>query len=197
MKLGFLASHGGSNMQAILDACQSGAIAAKPSLLICNNPKANAIERAKKAGMPAKVVNAKTHPEEDARDSAILDALQKAEVELIILAGYMKKIGPKVLTAYSNRILNVHPALLPKFGGQGMYGMNVHKAVIAAGETESGPTIHLIDSEYDEGPILSQAKVPVYQNDTSEALHERVLQKEHTLYPETIAKIVNGEIALP
>jgi len=197
MKLGFLASHGGSNMQAILDACANGTIAATPSLLVCNNPGATALERAENAGMPARVLNGKTHPEFSELDAAIFQALQEAGVQLVILAGYMKKIGPRVLEGYRNRILNIHPALLPKFGGKGMYGMNVHRAVIDSGETKSGATVHIIDEVYDAGPILSQARVPVLENDTPESLRNRVLEQEHTLYPQTIAKVVSGEIELP
>ncbi len=197
MNLGFFASHGGSNMQAIIDGCQNGAIQAKPVLLICNNRNAQAIERANTAGFRSEVINGKTHPEESERDQAMLSALESAEVDLIILAGYMKKIGSAVLSAFSNRILNIHPALLPKFGGQGMYGMHVHEAVIAASETESGATVHLINEVYDEGPILQQLKVPVLQDDTPETLQKRVLEKEHILYPDTVAKIARGEIELP
>ncbi|MCH6255162.1 phosphoribosylglycinamide formyltransferase [Puniceicoccaceae bacterium K14] len=197
MRLGFLASHGGSNMQAILDACAIGSIKAIPALLVCNNRTAGAIERSQKANMPFAVLNGKTHPDEDALDQAILNSLKDAQVELVVLAGYMKKIGPRVLKAYHNRILNIHPALLPKFGGQGMYGMNVHKAVIAAKETKSGATVHLIDEVYDEGPILQQVEVPVLPEDTPEILQARVLTQEHFLYPDTIAKIASGEIKLP
>ncbi|MBK1878304.1 phosphoribosylglycinamide formyltransferase [Pelagicoccus mobilis] len=197
MKLGFLASHGGSNMQAILDACASGQIAATPALLVCNNPGATAIERAQNAGMPSRVLNGKTHPEFAELDQAIFQALQQAGVELVILAGYMKKIGPAVLSGYRNRILNIHPALLPKFGGKGMYGMHVHRAVLEARESESGATVHLIDQVYDEGPILQQASVPVLADDTPETLQARVLEQEHKLYPDTIAKVVTGEIPLP
>lgn len=197
MNLGFLASHGGSNMQAILDGCADGSIAAKPALLICNNPGATALDRAAKAGMPSRVLNAKTHREPAALDAAICDALRDAKVDLVILAGYMKKIGPQVLSTFQNRILNIHPALLPKFGGQGMFGMHVHEAVIAAGETESGATVHLINEVYDEGPILAQARVPVLPDDTPQSLQARVLEQEHQLYPGTIAKIASGEIPLP
>lgn len=197
MKLGFLASHGGSNMQAILDGCADGSIAATPALLICNNPKAGALDRAAIAGMPAQILNAKTHPDFADLDSAIANALASAQVDLVILAGYMKKIGPQVLTRFANRILNIHPALLPKFGGQGMFGMHVHEAVIAARETESGATVHLINEVYDEGPILQQARVPVLPDDTPETLQKRVLAQEHHLYPDTIAKIATGQIQLP
>jgi len=197
MKLGFLASHGGSNMQAILDGCRRGTIPATPSLLICNNPKAGAIGRAERFELSYQVLNKKTHPNEVELDTAIADALQQAEIDLVILAGYMKKIGPKVLSAFKNRILNIHPALLPKFGGQGMFGMHVHEAVIAAKEKVSGATVHLINEIYDEGPILRQSQVPVLPDDTPESLQKRVLHHEHTLYPATIAAIAKGEITLP
>lgn len=197
MKLGFLASHGGSNMQAILDGCADGSIPATPALLICNNPGAGALDRAAKAGMPAKVLNQKTHPDFAALDAAIEAALREAGVELVVLAGYMKKIGPKVLSSFHNRILNIHPALLPKYGGQGMFGMNVHRAVVAAGETESGATVHLINEVYDDGPILQQRRVVIHPGDTPEEVQQRVLEQEHILYPDTIAKIARGEIKLP
>ena len=197
MNLGFLASHGGSNMQAILDGCRSGDIPATPSLLICNNPKAGAVDRAQRFGLSYQVLNKKTHPDAADRDAAITAALQSAKVDLVILAGYMQMIGPKVLSAFKNRILNIHPALLPKFGGQGMFGMRVHEAVIAAGETESGATVHVINEVYDEGPILRQARVSVLPNDTPESLQKRVLEQEHRLYPETITAIAKGEITLP
>ena len=197
MKLGFLASHGGSNMQAILDGCRDGTILATPGLLICNNRNAQAIERAQPAGMPVSVLNGKTHPDPEALDQAMLDALQAASVDLVILAGFMKKIGPKTMASFRNRIVNIHPSLLPKFGGQGMYGLRVHEAVLAAGETETGATVHLIGSEYDEGSILQQVAVPVLPDDTPESLQQRVLENEHQLYPHTLAKISLGEIELP
>ena len=123
--------------------------------------------------------------------------MQRHEVEVICLAGYMKKLGAEVLTAYEGRILNIHPALLPKFGGQGMYGMRVHEAVLAAGERESGATVHLVDEEYDHGQILAQEKVPVKAGDTPETLQKRVLAVEHRLYAVTLARIAAGEIPIP
>lgn len=197
MKLGFLASHGGSNMQAILDGCAKGSIPATPALLICNNPGAAALERAAKAGMPSKVINRKTHPDPEELDAAMLHALKEAGVELVVLAGYMKKIGPQTLSHFRNRILNIHPALLPSHGGQGMFGLNVHQAVLGAKELETGATVHIINDVYDEGPILQQVRVPILPGDTPETLQARVLEQEHILYPETIAKIARGEIELP
>ncbi len=197
MKLGFLASHGGSNMQAILDGCDDGSISATPEILICNNPNAQAVERAQLADLPVRILNGKTHPDPESLDHAILDALTNARIDLIVLAGFMKKIGPLTMAAFRNRIVNIHPSLLPKFGGQGMYGLRVHKAVLEAGEIETGATVHLIGSQYDEGPILQQATVPVYPGDTPEALQLRVLDREHQLYPDTLAKIARDEIELP
>lgn len=193
-RIGFLASHGGSNMQAILDAMRAGRLPADPAALICNNPDAQAIERARAAGIPAIVINAKTHPDEASLDAAIRDALQQHRADWVALAGYMKKIGPATLAAFPRRILNIHPALLPKFGGPGMFGIHVHRAVIAAGETTSGATIHLVDSEYDRGPILAQAQVPVFPGDTPESLAARVLQQEHRLYPDTLRRLILGEL---
>jgi len=197
MKLGFLASGAGTTFQAILGACQSGAIPARPALLISNNRKAGALERARRAGVPTAVLNATRLPDPQALDAAIRDALKAAGAEWVALAGYMKKVGPKVLAAYPGRILNIHPALLPKFGGRGMYGRRVHEAVLAAGETETGATVHIADDRYDEGPILAQAKVPVHPEDTPETLQQRVQALERRLYPETIGKLARGEIALP
>jgi len=197
MKLGFLASHGGSNMQAIIDQCQNGGIEAEPVLLICNNANANAVERARCAQVPVAILNGKTHGDAEQLDRAMTKALQEAAVDLVVLAGYMKKIGPITLSTFSNRILNIHPSLLPKFGGQGMYGIRVHEAVIDSGESSSGATVHLIDNGYDRGQILRQAMVKVDTNDTPESLQKRVLALEHQLYPNTIAEIASGFIRLP
>ena len=140
-------------------------------------------------------MSARTHGA--ALGEAILEAMQRHGVEVICLAGYMKKLGAEVLTAYEGRILNIHPALLPKFGGQGMYGMRVHEAVLAAGEQESGATVHLVDEEYDHGRVLAQEKVPVKAEDTPETLQKRVLAVEHRLYAATLARIAAGEIPIP
>jgi phosphoribosylglycinamide formyltransferase-1 len=193
--LGFLASHGGSNMQAIIDACEAGTLDAMPCVVISNNSEAVALERARKAGIPRYHISGKTHPEE-IEDHAILRTLRAHDVDTVILAGYMKRLGPLTLQAFRGRILNIHPALLPKFGGQGMYGKRVHEAVLKAGETLTGVTIHVVDDLYDHGRILAQCEVPVLAGDTVESLAERVLLQEHRLYPETLRRIAAGEIAL-
>ncbi len=197
MNIGFLASHGGSNMQAIIDACKSGKLKATPAVVISNNVDSTALARARTEGIPHYYMSGKTHPGPGELDEAILHIFLSHAIDIIVLAGYMKKLGPKTLSHFQGRILNIHPALLPKFGGEGMYGMNVHKAVIAAGEKESGVTIHLVDEQYDTGAIIAQIKVPVLTDDTPETLAARVLEQEHLLYPETLRRIVTGELHLP
>jgi phosphoribosylglycinamide formyltransferase 1 len=196
MNLAFLASHGGSNMQAIIDSIKKGLLKANPVLVISNNSNSKALERARNEGIDWCHLSNSTHADTLELDLAIVELLNRHETDLVVLAGYMKKIGDKTLKAFQGRILNIHPALLPKFGGKGMYGMKVHEAVIASGETESGPTVHLIDDQYDNGPILAQYKIPVLKQDTAESLAEKVLKEEHQIYWQTIAKIVSGEIKL-
>ena len=195
LHLGFLASHGGSNMQAILDACRAGRLDALPRVAISNNSESGALQRAQREGVPAFHVSGATHPG-GTEDAAILRLLRAHGVDTVLLAGYMKKLGPLVLDAYRGRILNIHPALLPKYGGQGMYGMRVHEAVLAASEQVSGATVHLVDALYDHGPILAQREVPVEPSDSPASLAARVLVQEHTLYVETLQRIAAGEIRL-
>ena len=196
LRLGFLASHGGSNVQAIIDARRAGKLDAELCVVICNNSKSQVLERALQAGIATRHLSSQTHPSPEALDLAMLETLREHNVNVIVLAGYMKKLGPRTLTHYRGHILNIHPALLPKFGGTGMYGHHVHEAVIAAGEKESGATIHLVTEEYDQGPIVAQRKIAVMPNDTAESLASRVLEVEHALYADTLAKIASGEIRL-
>lgn len=194
--LGILASHGGTNLQAIIDACRAGTLDAEVRVVISNNSRAFALERARRASIPAVHLSAVTNPNADDLDRAITDTLKRRGVSLVILAGYMKLLGPRALCEYRNRVLNVHPSLLPKFGGRGMYGERVHAAVLAAGERESGVTVHIVDERYDHGPIVAQATVPALPGDSPESLAARVLEREHSLYPQTIQRIATGEIDL-
>jgi phosphoribosylglycinamide formyltransferase-1 len=204
-----MASHTGSNMQAIIDACKNGSLNAFPCVVISNNSDSIALEKAKTEGIPYYHLSLGNRPNFDDLDKEILNALTKHDVNLVILAGYMKKLGQRVLNYYTSRILNIHPALLPKYGGKGtiiigiavmivtaMYGINVHKAVLEAKEKETGVTIHLVDNEYDTGRIINQCRVPVLENDTPETLSSRVLEKEHLFFIETLQKIVSGTIIL-
>ena len=196
LRLCLFASHGGSNLQAILDACRAGTLAAEPRVVISNDSDAFALKRAAAAGVPTYHVSGLTHPDDDKRDVVHLDILQRHGVNLIILAGYLKKLGPRVLEAFAGRILNIHPAILPKYGGPGMYGERVHRAILAAGEKETGVTIHVVNEEYDAGPIIAQCRVPVETGDTVETLGRRVLDREHVFFVETLRKIESGEIVL-
>ncbi|MGB9770820.1 MAG: phosphoribosylglycinamide formyltransferase [Candidatus Kapaibacteriota bacterium] len=196
LRIGFLASHNGSNMQAIIDAIKRGELDAVPAVVISNNSNAFALERARKEGIPAYHISSKQFPNEEELDRAILETLIKHNVNIVCLAGYMKKVGPKVLNHFKNRVLNIHPALLPKYGGKGMYGKFVHEAVLKAREPQSGCTVHLVDEVYDHGRILGQRVVTVFPDDTVETLAERVLNEEHKLYPEILQKIATGEITL-
>ena len=196
LRLGLLASHGGSNLGAIIAACKEGRIPAAPVVVIGNNSDAFALERARRAGIPTYHLSSRTHPAPGALDAALAETLARYGVELVVLAGYMKRLGPCVLDRWRGRIINVHPSLLPKFGGQGMYGARVHEAVLASGDPVSGVTIHLVTEEYDQGPAIAQREVPVLPGDTAESLAERVLREEHALYVDTIGRIARGDIAL-
>ena len=196
LRLGVLASHGGTNLQAIMDACKQGRLNARVCVIISNNSKSVALERARREGIPGYHLSGAVHPAPEQLDQAILQTLETHRVDLVILAGYMKLLGHKTLSRYNNRVLNIHPALLPKFGGKGMYGMNVHEAVIAAKESVTGVTIHMVDEIYDHGLIVAQCEVPVLVGDTPESLAERVLKHEHEFWVETLHKISRGEIDL-
>ena len=196
MNIAFLSSYNGSSAHAITDACLEGDIIASPTLLITNNPNANALNWAKNKGLKTSILNNQQYPNAADLDFEIANTLQKHKISLVILSGYMKLIGPKTLSAANNRMLNIHPALLPKYGGQGMFGSNVHRAVIENKETETGITIHQVNAKYDEGRIIAQRKIPVLPNDTAHDIEEKVKAAEPEFYIETIRKIQKGEIDL-
>lgn len=196
MNLGFLVSGRGSNMQVIINACEKGELAATPVVVISNKASAEALEIAGKHHIPAVHLSSTTHPDPAKLDQAITEALQQYNADLVILAGYMKKVGAKLLQNYHNRVLNIHPALLPRYGGKGMYGMHVHEAVLKSGDTSTGATVHLVNEHYDQGRILAQKSIPVLPDDTAESLARRVLDVEHELYVAALRDIVNGKITL-
>ena len=196
MRIGILASGGGTVLQAIIDAGASTHPVLEPALVISNNSKSGALERAARHGIPWHHLSGKTHPEPSDLDHAIANALGAADVELVFLAGYMKKLGPTTLARFHRRILNTHPSLLPKFGGRGMYGDRVHQAVLDAGETRSGVSVHLVDAEYDTGAVISQAEVDVRADDTLDTLSERVRARERLLVVETLSQVAEGRLSL-
>ncbi len=194
IRLGFLVSGRGSNMLAILNACKAGKLDAEPAVVISNNADAGALEYAGEAGIPAFHLSTQTHPEK--LDAVITDTLKSHTVDWVILAGYMKKIGPRLLEEFQGKIFNIHPSLLPEHGGKGMFGLHVHESVLASGDSETGVTIHLVDGEYDQGRILAQEVVKVEEGDTPEVLAARVLKLEHQLYSETLQGVIEGRIKL-
>jgi len=197
MNIGFLASHNGSNMQAIVDACKAKLLDGVPAAVVSNNADSRVLARAREEAIPSYHLSSRTHPEPEELDQAIADVMKMHAVDVVVLAGYAKKLGPKTIANYDGRILNIHPALLPKFAGKGMYGMGVHEAVIASGDVESGVSIHLVDAEYDTGRIVAQSRVIVKRTDTPQTLAKRVLEREHAFVPEVLQRIATGEIELP
>jgi len=176
-------------MQAVIDGCTSGAINAEIALVISNNSSSLALERAQKAGLRTAHLSQSTHTKPENLDNAVLAELKDAKVDLVLLCGYMKKLGKPTLDHFRGRLLNTHPSLLPKFGGQGYYGRKVHEAVIAAGDSESGVTLHQVAEVYDSGEIIEQRRVPVLANDTAADLEERVKTTERELWVTALAKL--------
>lgn len=195
MRLGFLASNNGSSMRVIVAACRDGRLDAEPALVVSNRREAKALVFAAEQGIASLCIPTLKDPEE--ADEALCAALRDAGVDLVVLSGYLRKLGPRTLAAYRRHILNVHPALLPAFGGQGMYGRRVHEAVLASGVAETGATVHVVDDEYDHGPPVAQVRVPVLAGDTAEAIEARVMAAEPGLFLDTLRRIAQGELKLP
>ena len=191
-----MASHGGTNLQAIMDACATGDIYGNVKVVVSNNSRSKALRRASNANIPSYHMSTITHPDTLELERSIKNVMTDHKVDLIVLAGYMKKIGSQLIEDFPKRVDNSHPALLPKYGGEGMYGDLVHAAVINAGETESGVTIHLVDQNYDQGTIIAQVKIPIAPQETVNSLREKIQTKEHSFWIETIEKIRTGEIDL-
>ena len=183
LKVGVLVSGGGTDLQSVIDA---GINVVK---VISSKEGVYALERAAKAGIPAEAVTKDQYPDIHIRMSKIAAKLEEAGVELVVLAGYLSILTSDLLDRFPKRVINIHPALLPKFGGMGYYGMNVHNAVIAAGEKESGATVHYVNEGVDKGPVILQRSVPVLEGDTPEDLQKRVLEIEHQILPEAILKL--------
>ncbi len=185
----------GSNFQAILDAIHSGALpGTRICLVISNNSDAGILSIARANSLPAIHLSRRQFDSDEALVDAQLNLLREHRVNCIVLAGYMKKLHPRIISTYPDRVLNIHPALLPAFGGRGMYGLHVHEAVLASGERYSGATVHIVDEEYDHGRIILQRRVEVAPDDTPESLAARVLETEHALYPEALRLIAEGKV---
>jgi formyltetrahydrofolate-dependent phosphoribosylglycinamide formyltransferase len=191
--IGVLVSGGGSNFEALAQACQDGVIPdARIQLLISNKPGVGALARAARLGVESLVLDPKNFPDRTKYFEQVAMELERRGVHVVCLAGFLMKVEPGLIHRFPGRILNIHPALLPDYGGKGMYGAHVHAAVLAAGEKESGCTVHRVDEEFDHGPVLAQARVPVLPGDTPTTLAARVLVEEHRLYPETVGDFICG-----
>jgi phosphoribosylglycinamide formyltransferase-1 len=206
MRIGVLLSGKGrgSNMQAIVEACRRGEVPGEVVRVVSTSAGAPALERARALGVDALFVDpqgqeaqhgdTETRRERDSLDARLVAAFQEVGADTICLAGFMRKVGPAFLAAFSGRILNIHAALLPCFGGQGYYGRRVHEAALESGTRFSGATVHFVDELYDHGPIIVQAVVPVEDDDTTESLAARVLEQEHRLYPEALRLLAEGRL---
>jgi len=197
MRVAVMASGGGTNLQKLLEAFPAGDDSDAPArvvLVVTDRPGVGALERAERAGVHTEVVPPSDYPDQISFGDKLNDLFAGAGVELVVLAGYLKMVPTNVVSAYSNRMINIHPALLPSFGGKGMYGRRVHEAVIASGAKVSGPTVHFVNEEYDRGLIIAQSAVPVYHDDTPEVLASRVLEQEHELLPLVVELIASGKV---
>lgn len=191
-RVAVLASGGGSNLQAILDyqASKGDRAAAHVVLVASDQPEAGALQRARNAGVTALALT------REQRTTELATILATHHIDLVVLAGYLRLVPPDVVAHYRGRILNVHPALLPAFGGPGMYGDRVHEAVVASGASLTGPSVHFVDERYDEGPVIAQSPVPVLPDDTADIVARRVLVAEHHLYPRVIEAVASGLVRL-
>lgn len=186
-----LASGSGSNFQAILDAIQHGTVDAQVSALIANRDGIGAISKANQAGIPTHIISPKAYTGESEFATALLDCLNALQPDLIVLAGYLVKVPREIIRHYAGKIINIHPSLLPLYGGKGFYGIRVHEAVLADGAAQSGCTVHIVTEEFDEGPILAQRVVSVTPDETPVSLAAKVLEQEHQLLPETIQRYLH------
>jgi len=191
LRLGILASGGGTNLQAIIDRIQDGTLNAKVALILSNKPTAGALQRGKLAGIPTLCIDQRHYKDRLDFDRAMIAALTKAHVELVVLAGFMRLISDQFLAAFPNRIMNIHPALLPAFAG-----LNAQQQALQYGARITGCTVHFVDAGVDTGPIIIQAAVPVLQDDTVETLSARILRQEHRIYPEAIRLFAEDRLRL-
>lgn len=189
MRIACFASGNGTNFKTLLEAIADKKIYSSVAIFITNNSECEALKTALKNGIKTQIINHKTHPQVVHRDQAIRDVLLKYQIDLVLLLGYLKQLGPLTIEAFRGKILNIHPALLPQFGGAGFYGIHVHRAVIESKMKKTGVTIHFVDEIYDHGAILAQRELPIFEHETPEQLQKRVLELEHQLLIETIIQL--------
>lgn len=194
MKISFLASHGGSAARHLINKARTGELGVEIGAVITNNRDSVIYQWCHDNAVAVRHISGVTHPDEEQKDRAIHDALVDASTDIIVLSGYMKKIGPLTLSRYANRILNIHPSLLPKHGGKGFYGDRVHESVLRSGDRESGATVHYINEEYDEGPVIAQMKVSLSPDETLNSLKTKVQAMEGELYLQSIKTLLEKQL---
>jgi len=190
-RIAILISGRGSNLQAFIEACDTGSLAAEVALVVSNNPAAKGLERASEAGIATAVVNHRDYATRESFDAALVQCIDQAGVDLVILAGFMRILTPVFISAFSGRLLNIHPSLLPKYPG-----LNTHQRALDAGDSEAGVTVHFVTEELDGGPPILQARVPVASDDTAEDLAQRVILREHEIYPMAANWFIQGRLTL-
>lgn len=194
LRIGVLISGSGTNLQSLIDACSSGEVNGEVVLVISNRASAYGLERAKAAGILAIHLSARDYPNEESYDAELLKRLKEAKVDLVVLAGYLRVLTPVLVSAFENKMMNIHPSLIPSFCGDGFYGLNVHEAAIRRGVKLSGATVHFVDNGTDTGPIILQEAVAVETQETAESLQQKILQIEHRLLPRAVALFCEGKL---
>ena len=197
LQIAVLGSGRGSNFQAILDAMRAGVVEnVRVRVVLSNNSTAGILDIARGNGIPAVHLSQRSFPDETDFVDALLGTLKQHEVNFLVLAGYMKQLHPRVIAAYRHRIINIHPALLPKYGGKGMYGMHVHDAVVAHNEKVTGATVHVVDEEFDRGAVVLQKEVPVLPGESPEEVAAKVLDVEHEILPRALQLFAEGKVTV-
>lgn len=196
LKLGVLVSGGGTNLQAVIDSIEHGKIRGEVRVVISSNPKAYALKRAQRYGIPGIYIGRRDFTTREGYEGEMIKVLKGYGVELVLLAGFMTVLSPGFVSEFRNRIMNIHPALIPAFCGKGFYGRRVHEAVLEYGVKVTGATVHFVDEGTDTGPIILQEAVPVLDDDTVDSLAERVLKVEHRLYPEAVRLYSEGRLKI-
>ncbi len=189
-----MVSGNGTDLQSIIDAIKDGSLKARINLVLSNNPNAFALTRARRENIPTVIHSSSDYKDKETFRRKFLEIIIARDINLLVLAGYIKKLPNNIIEHFKGRIINIHPALLPKYGGKGYYGIRVHQAVIESGDETTGVTVHFVNEKYDNGAIIYQETVPVHPNDTPETLAERVLEVEHRVLPQAISLFAEGKI---
>jgi phosphoribosylglycinamide formyltransferase-1 len=192
VRIAVLISGGGTNLQSIIDAIDSGELDLQIACVVSNRKEAFGLKRAENAGIPAFYIGKGNYPEDRERETALMNLLKKEKIDLIVLAGYLNILPSSVIGAYKDRIINIHPSLIPRHCGKGYYGMKVHESVISSGDAITGVTVHYVDEGVDTGKVIERVEIPVFESDTAESLSKRVLVIEHELLVKVLKDLIEN-----